>query len=199
MSPRAYDRLAATMSVLLLVVLAGVTWYLAHVAGDLGAGGGSRAAVHEPDYFVERFALTRLNARGEPIYKMSADRMEHFPDDDSSEFARPHLVSLDPAKPLVTVRAERGRATSEGIETHLYDDVLMTRAPFDDNPALSIETDYVLLLSEEDIARTDRPVRITSGASTLTGVGMEFNNGLRRLDVQSQVKGTWVAPARSGQ
>ena len=198
MSPRTYDRLAAMMSVLLLVVLAGFTWYLAHVASGGGGGGPSRAAVHEPDYFVERFALTRLNARGEPVYRMSADRMEHFPDDDSSEFVKPHLVSLDPANPLVTVRALRGRATSAGIETHLYDDVRLTRAPFDDNPPLTIETDYVLLLSEEDIARTDRPVKITSGASTLTGVGMEFNNGLRRLDVQSQVRGTWVAPARSG-
>lgn len=197
MSPRAWDRMAATMSLLLLVVLAGVTWYLAHVASGGDLGGPSRAAVHEPDYFVERFALTRLNARGEPVYRMSADRMEHFPDDDSSEFVHPHLVSLDPAKPLVTVRAQRGRATSEGIETHLYDDVRLTRAPFDDNPKLTIESDYVLLLSEEDIARTDRPVKITSGASTLTGVGMEFNNGLRRLDVQSQVKGTWVAPTRS--
>ena len=194
MNQRIYDRLAAGVSLLLLAILGAATYYLAEMADRSGTGPGTRKSSHEPDYFVERFAMTRLNAKGAPIFKMSAERLNHFPDDDSSEFVNPLLISLDPANPLLTLRADRGRSTSEGIETHLYDNVLMTRAPVADNPELRITSDYVLLLSEEDIARTDRPVRITFGDSFLTGVGMEFNNASRQLEVKSRVRGLWVVP-----
>ena len=196
MSGRIYDQLAAAISLILLGLLAGLTFYLADLASRDLVRSGPRKVTHEPDYFVERFALTRLDAQGQPAFKMSALRLVHFPDDDSTEYVKPTLVSLDSRKPQVTLNADRGRSTSEGIETHLYDNVVLTRAAVGDNPLLRATTEYVLLLSEDDIARTDRPVKITNGPSTLTGVGMEFNNSTRQFEVLSQVKGTWVAPER---
>lgn len=197
MSGRIYDQVAAGISLLLLGILAGVTFYLADLASRDLSRGASRKVTHEPDYFVERFALTRLDSQGQPAFKMSALRLVHFPDDDSTEYQNPTLVSLDASKPQVTLNADRGRSTSDGVQTHLYDNVVLTRAAFADNPQLRVVTDYLLLLSKDDIARTDRPVRITSGESILTGVGMEFNNVTRRFEVKSQVKGTWIAPPPS--
>lgn len=192
MKQRFYDRVAAGVSLLLLGSLAAGTWYLAEMAsrqGQAAVGGPPR---HEADYFVEQFALTRLNARGEPVFRLSAERLNHFPDDDTNEFWRPTMISLDPSSPLVTLRAERGVSTTQGLETHLHDAVVLTRGATAERPEMRVETDYVLLISEEDVARTDKPVRITSGTSVLTGVGMEFNNGTRRLELKSRVQGTWA-------
>jgi lipopolysaccharide export system protein LptC len=197
MKQRLYDRFAAVLSVLLLAGLAATTYYLAELSSILRGPPAARRVTHEPDYFIEQFALTRMNLRGEPVFRMSAARLVHFPDDDSSEFTSPVLVSLDPARPLVTLRAERGRSTRDGEQTHLHDHVVMTRAPVGDRPELQVRTDYVLVLPNEDVARTDRPVAITYGASSLTGVGMEFNNAARVLNVRSQVRGVWAAPARN--
>ena len=196
MSGRIYDQLAAAISLVLLGVLAGITFYLADIASRDLARTGPRAVTHEPDYFVERFALTRLDSQGRPAFKMSAQRLVHFPDDDSTDYISPVMVSLDVTKPQVTLNADRGHSSSDGVQTHLYDNVVMTRAADGDNPPLRVTTDYVLLLSKEDIARTDRPVRVTSGSSILTGVGMEFNNSSRQLQVLSEVKGTWVTPQK---
>lgn len=197
MRQRSYDRIAALLSIALLAGLAGFSYYLAELAEQFDRRQhGARGAVHEPDYFVEGFALTRINHRGDPTFRMSAARMEHFPDDDSSAFSKPVLLSLDPSRPLVTLRAERGQASSGGQQTQLYDRVILTRAGEGGNPELRVETDYVLLLPDEDIARTDRPVRITQGGSSLTGVGMEFNNAARVLQVRSKVQGVWAAPAQ---
>lgn len=195
MFQRQYDRLAAGLSIALLAGLAGLSYYLAELSGRMERTVGAHAPAHEPDYFVEGLALTRLNPSGQPVFRMSADRMVHFPDDDSSEFQNPLLVSLDPARPLVTLRAERGRATSGGEQTHLYDAVRLTRAAAGGRPPLQVDTDYVLLLPQQDIARTDHPVRITQGDSSLTGVGMEFDNAARVLKVQSRVQGVWAPPA----
>ena len=92
----------------------------------------------------------------------------------------------------MTLRADRGRSTTGGEQTQLHDDVLLTRAAQGKDPELRIQSDYVLLLSQEEIARTDRPVKITQGGSTLTGVGMEFNNSTRVLTVFSRVRGVWA-------
>ncbi|HPU50233.1 MAG TPA: LPS export ABC transporter periplasmic protein LptC [Burkholderiaceae bacterium] len=192
MRKRHYDQLAAALSIVLLAALAASSYYLAELSERFPRATGERKVTHDPDYFVERFSLTRVNERGEPTFRMSAQRLLHFPDDDTSEFAKPVLISLDPAKPRVTVTAERGQAGSKGQETHLYDNVVLTRAAESGKPPLRITTEYVLLLPEEDVARTDRAVRIAYGESVLTGVGMEFNNAARTLDVHSRVQSRWV-------
>lgn len=201
MNQRAYDRLAAGFAVLLLAVLATATYYLAEMADRTSFEDTGRKQRHEPDYFVEQVELTRLNPQGQPLYRMKATRLNHYPDDDTIDFEKPVLTSLDPAKPLVTMRANRGTSSSGGVETHLYDNVVLTRAPFNDAPQMRVVSDYMLLLSDQDIARTDRPVVITYGDSVLHGTGMEFNNDSRQLELFSQVRGTWIAPGprtRSG-
>ncbi len=194
MKQRAYDRLAAGISVLLLAALAVTTYYLAQTASHPTGDASARRKLHEPDYFVEDFQLTRLNPRGEPVFRLTAKRLDHYPDDDTLDFVEPVLVSLDATKPLVTIRSDRGTATTGGVETHLYDNVVLTRAATAKSPPMKVESDYLLLLTEQDIARTDKPVRITYGDSVLDGVGMEFNNDTRQIELYSQVRGRWTSP-----
>ncbi|MCL4746736.1 MAG: LPS export ABC transporter periplasmic protein LptC [Burkholderiaceae bacterium] len=195
MRQRLYDRLAAAVSIGLLAVLAAFTYYLAELADQFRDARLPRALAHEPDYFVEQFAVTRLNQQGEPLYRMSAERLTHFADDDSSEFDAPVLVSLDPLRPKVTLSALHGKAGSRARETWLYGEVVLARDAFDRSAALRVETEYIALLVDEDIARTDRAVTITSGASSLTGVGMELNNATRVLTLNSKVRGHWPPPS----
>ncbi len=194
MRARFHDRFAAALSVVLLAGLGAVTYYLAELADQFHVPTSGGQPRHEPDYYVEDFALTRLSQTGAPMFRMSGERLLHYPDDDSSEFFKPFLVSLDPAKPVVTLRADRGDASAAGERTHLHDNVLLTRAAEGTKPELRVATDYVLVLANEDIARTDRPVKITYGKSSLTGVGMEFNNSTRVLNVLSNVRGVWAPP-----
>jgi LPS export ABC transporter protein LptC len=60
-----------------------------------------------------------------------------------------------------------------------------------------VRTDHVIIYSDTEIAKTDRPVTIERGGSTLTGVGMEFDNSARSLTVDSRVRGTWQPAPRT--
>ena len=191
MKARFHDRLAAAVSVLLLTALAGGSYYLAELSWQMATRPSGQETRHEPDYFVEGLVFTRINAHGAPAFRMSAQRMVHYPDDDSTAFDKPVVDSLDPSQPPIRLVADTGTSTTGGVETHLSGHVVMTRAGTEQEPPMTILTDYVVLFSRTEIAKTDRPVRIERGASVLTGVGMEFNNAARSLLVESQVQGTW--------
>lgn len=197
MTPRIYDRLAAALSVVLLLALAAGTYFLAQISLRDTLPAIARAPAHEPDYFVEDVVFTRINARGEPVFRVSADRLLHYPDDQSNVYDKPLLVSLDPEKPRIDLRADQGRSSADGEETLLTGNVVMIRAESATDPVMTIRTESVTLYNESEIARTDRPVRIERGASVLTGVGMEFNNAARSLRVDSRVQLTWHPPPPS--
>lgn len=190
MKRRLADRLKALLATVLMSALVVGTWYLAESAADRSPPR-ARAPGHVPDYFVEGVAMIRLNGEGRPVFRMLADEMRHFPDDGTTEFDAPVLVSLDPERPTVRLSARHARTDAEGRMTELIDDVLLVREPAPGVPRMTVETDFAIVDSVTEIARTTHPVLIRRGESTLTGVGMQFDNAARHLTVESEVSGVW--------
>jgi lipopolysaccharide export system protein LptC len=199
MKARLYDRIAAAVSLLLLAALGLFTFYLSQVADrDQARKPARKVLSSEPDYFVERLALLGMNERGDPSFRLEAQRLQHFPDDDTTLFEEPVIVSLDAARPRITVTADRGRLTSGGDEAHFSGNVIVTRAATETAAPLRADTDYAVVVPDRDIVRTDRPVTIVQGGSRLTGVGMEIDNRTRQLRVDSQVRAVVLPPAPAG-
>lgn len=197
MGSRALDRLAAIVSLVLLAGLGLFTFYLAQVA-DRGrpARAERPVAADEPDYFVERMALLTMNERGLPSYRLEAQRLQHYPADDRTEFEEPVMVSLDPERPRITVTANRGRLVDGGEQALLHGNVVITRAATANAAPMKAETEFAVVLPERDLVRTDWPVTVLQGGNVLTGVGMELDNRARRLRVDSQVRAVVQPPAR---
>jgi lipopolysaccharide export system protein LptC len=193
MNGRLYDRMAALLAIFLLSTLAAFTYYLAEFANRGDKPLDSKPVRHEQDYFVERFTLIKLNAQGQPAFQLAADLMKHFPDDDTTEFTKPRLLSLDKSKPVITVVSETGKAGPQGDITELFGSVVLTRAPTAQNKLMTLNTEYLLMDTNKETGTTDKPVKITQGASELTGVGMDFDNLNRLFALHSSVKSTWVS------
>jgi lipopolysaccharide export system protein LptC len=196
MKARGLDRIAAGISLVLLAALGLFTFYLARVAErEQNARAERPAASDEPDYFVERMALLTMNERGEPAYRLEAGEVKHFPAEDVAEFESPVMVSLDPARPRITLTANRGKLLRGGEEAHLSGNVVMTRGATESAPPMKAETEFAVVLPDEDIVRTDQPVTIVQGGNSLAGVGMELNNRTRQLRVDSRVRAVVQPPA----
>jgi lipopolysaccharide export system protein LptC len=189
---RFYDRLAALLAIFLLSILAAFTYYLAEFANRGDKVADNKVVRHEQDYFVERFTLIKLNAQGQPTFRLAADLMKHFPDDDTIEFTKPRLISLDKSKPVITVVSDSGKAGPQGDITELFGNVVLTRAPNEVSKLLKMNTEYLLVDTNKETGTTDKPVKITQGASELTGIGMDFDNLNRLFALHSNVKSTWV-------
>jgi len=181
------------LPLLVVLFLAGLTLWLREAAEMPSAkvrSNGSR----EPDAIVENFTLRSLTAEGTPQYVISARRMLHFAADDSTELADPRLSRTD-ADARVTIKADRGTLQHDGDEAAFYGHVVV-RQEAPSQPDLVAQTDYVQVLNKQDLIRTDRPITIQQGESSLAGVGMDIHRRARQFSLHSQVKGSYHAAPR---
>ncbi len=196
-NPRFYDRLAAFIAIFLLSALGALTYYLAELSNKNEPIKKSTAKTHEPDYFVENFTVVKLNTTGAPAFRLTAKKMIHFPDDDTTEFTSPKLVSLDKTKPAIIVTSNLGKAGPKGDITELMDRVEFTRSASPESPLLKMQTEYMLIDTKMETGTTDKPVKISQGKSQITGDGMDFDNLRRMMAVHANVKTTFVSEKNS--
>jgi len=184
----------------LLVALAagmalGSFWLLevSRRAAETAAPGAVRSA---PDYYVDHFTFTRMSESGQPLYRISGDKLIHYPLDDSSEITHPLLHRLDKDKPPMTIYADRARIEDDNSKIHMYGNVNVDRPATPMAKYFHLQSEYLLVLPDEDVAQTDRPVRLILDKSTLNGVGMYANNATREFRLDQRVQGTYPPRTR---
>lgn len=155
------------------------------------------AARHDPDYIVDKLTAVRMAPDGKIRDTLFAVKMTHYPDDDSTELAQPKFVSHATDRAPVTITAEAALLSSKGEQIHFHRGVHVIRAPYDNKSEMQLQTDYLLVIPDENIARTDRPVRITDANTVVDAVGLELNNETRILKLFSKVKGIYHDSGRS--
>jgi lipopolysaccharide export system protein LptC len=192
------DRLITWSPLILLALLATMSFWLDRKVQPPAhrADGSTR---HDPDFIVEGFSAVKMNPDGTRRYALSAKRMVHFPDDNSTQLELPRLVYFDYKRAPVTIRSETAEAVQGGDDVFFRGDVQIIRSAFASNAELGVFTSFLEVIPDKDLAKTDKPVRMVEGSSTASSVGLEFNNVTRELKLLSEVKATYAIPKRSVQ
>lgn len=187
-------RLVAILAPALALALASfwVVEVMRRSAGDFV----SQAPRTEPDFYVEQFSYVRMARSGEAQYHLSGARLTHNPEDDSYDVENPIVRSQRDAVESMVITAERAWVNSDSSEVHLFTNVHMDRLATKDRERLELRSQHMLVLPDDDMMKTDKPVQITTGKSTLTGTGMIANNATRQFKLHSNVSGTYQAPTR---
>lgn len=149
---------------------------------------------HDPDAFVENFQVRRLDAEGDLQYRLTAPRMEHFPDDDSSLLTQPKLEYFREEAPNLVLSGDNGYVASKGETVFFWGDVKATRAATGERSEMVARMPDLTIQPDEGIAFTDSPVEITQGNSWIKGLGMLLNNNTSVLTLKSQVTGIYNRP-----
>ena len=176
---------SALFPLTLLLTLAALTFWLRY-ASELPDARRDGKFRHDPDYIVTDSKLRKLDSNGSLQYTLHTAEIRHFPDDDTTEFTKPQLVSQNAKKPTVTISAERGRATEKGEQIDLYDNVQILRAATAKDEGMTAYMSELTAFPEEDRAFTKSPVLITKGRSWLKGVGMQANTRTQTYVLESQ-------------
>ncbi len=149
----------------------------------------------EPDYYVEKFSFVRMSKTGLARYNISGKRLTHNPTDDSHAIELPVVNSFGNDRPPMTTHARRALVEHDNTKVHMYENVHVDRAATATSEHFHLQSEYLLILPDDDVMQTDKPVEITLGTSKLTGTGMVANNATGELRLSSNVHATYQPPA----
>lgn len=150
---------------------------------------------HDPDAIIENFSAIKLNEQGVPRFIMAAKKMLHYPDDDSTTLEVPRITMLSAEHPTIHAIAKSGTISSKGDEIFLHDDVEVLREASAKQEELTLQTDYLHIIPDQNLTNTDHAVTIVNAHSTVHAIGMEMNSDTRTLKLLSQVRSEHV-PAK---
>ena len=145
---------------------------------------------HDPDFIVEHFDALAFDVQGMPYQRLAAARMTHYMDDDTTVLDAPFLRNLDPAAPF-TVKAKRALISGDRAQAYFLDDVYVERLPEKGRPAMTLETEYLHVSRSERFMRTDKPVTVRQGRSSVTADAMLVDDKSKLLSLDGHVRGTY--------
>jgi len=141
---RHFNRLAVAA---VLAALAALSWWLPNALTPRGNLFDSESR-HEPDYTIENFTATEMNAQGQRKHELRAAKLVHYGDDDSADLTQPYLVQFAPDTEPVHTRANRGRLAPGGKEILMQGNVRVTRGASAAGPAGEVQTGEMRVILE---------------------------------------------------
>ena len=188
------DRATAWSPVLLLGGLAALSYWLdAQVQPPAPRRDGSTR--HDPDIIADGVRVLKLDPEGRPLQSLSASRAEHFADDQTTDFHEVTLAETRQGKPPFSITAKLATLTGDRENVYFKGHV---RAIREATPAtgkepasgpLTITTEFLHVLPNQEIARTDKAVTITDPRGIINATGMEADSKAKTIKFKSGVSG----------
>jgi lipopolysaccharide export system protein LptC len=193
MTRRRQDRLTAWAPAYMLALLAALSYWLnIQVQAPSASDAKTR---HDPDYFLDNFVGTRLGADGKPRQVLSAVKLVHYPDDNTTHLDGPNFMMTEQAKAPLRLVAQRGLVTSGGADAYFYGAVRATREPLPHaagEEPFTITTEYLHVIPDKDWAETDQPVTIIRPRAIIHAVGMHLDNKTHTAKLLAKVRGEFT-------
>ena len=109
-------------------VLAGVTaWMQSDLLEETTDQQQMAAESHDPDYYIENFYAVGMDTDGNRQYVLEAERLVHFPDDDTALLDKPHVIQYEPDRAPTHIYSETGWISANGDEVILTGNVRVIR------------------------------------------------------------------------
>jgi len=170
----------------LLVLLAFVYWLDQQAQHDVSLAIDHKR--HDPDGIMNNFHAIKMDLQGIPHSLLNAKELRHYSDHDTTELEMPQLTILTRDHPTIQITSNLGSISSGGNEVIFRDHTNLLREATGDQSAMTLQTDYLRVLPDQDRANTDKPVTMKNAYNTIHAVGLEMDNKTRILKLLSQVR-----------
>ncbi len=136
-----------------VIVLVGFTaWMQTDLLGEPEGKNEVVTENHNPDYYIENFTAVGMDTDGNRQYMLEAERMVHFPDDDTSLLDKPHIIQYEPGKAPTHIYAETGWVSANGEEVKLTGNVRVIRGRDDTGSGGVTTTDTLNIVLKEPVS-----------------------------------------------
>lgn len=139
------------------------------------------------DYKMEYLEGIQINHDTIAHRRFTANRMTHYPQEDSTLLEQVKFFSIEPDKPLLRVTADQAELFAGGDDIFLSGNVLILRGEDNERDKIRMVTEFLHITPDEDLARTDGAVAVFRMNSLANSVGMTLNNQTGEIQLQSRV------------
>jgi lipopolysaccharide export system protein LptC len=154
-----------------------------------------KSAMEEPDSYLVNGVYREYGVTGELNSKMSTRQGVHFPDSDEGIFSSPDILIYQEDRTPWTIKASQGQYLSKQEQLVLKGNVVIEQLQ-GDVPVLNFQTDELSLYTKTKYIVTDRPVKISGAEGLTSAIGMKVWVNEKRVELLSNVKGTYVLQAK---
>lgn len=199
---RWWDRLAVYVPVMLMAVLAMLSYWLVRTAPSAPDPVAETAPSHVPDYQMFDFTVRVFDDQGRLKSELAGREGRHFPDTDTVEIDAVRMRTFNAEGRITTARARRGLTNADGSEVQLMGQAVVVREAQASVRASAQErqelrSDFLHLFADTEAIRTHRPVELLRGnRDRFTADRMDYDNLDRVMRLQGRVRGE-IAPRQA--
>ena len=139
------------------------------------------------DYYLEEFSTRKFDGSGNIEYEVTGQTLAHYPIDDRSEITQPSVVLHRDAVQW-TIDSKIGQLLKNPSVFTLQGDVVLKRESTS-NEVLTIRTEEISILTDENEVKTDKPIEIVAETWQLSAIGLQSSLNEGKLNLLSSVTG----------
>ena len=153
---------------------------------------------HEPDYFLKNFTATTMDDFGNPAYKIKAQRLEHYPDDNSMQLQKPLFAFYNNNKKAWTAQSNEAVIIDNSNIIHLKGNVILNQILNNktNNTPIVLTAEQLTIEAKRNIAHTKSKIKLKKGDNTIQAVGMRADMKKNRIEFLSRTRSHYVLPAK---
>ncbi|MBY0499934.1 MAG: LPS export ABC transporter periplasmic protein LptC [Nitrosomonas sp.] len=144
-------------------------------------------AYFNPDYIVEDLSGIRVDHNQGIQREFSAQKLRHYLEEKVTQLEQTNFISIDPGNPLMRLHADHAEIKNKGADIYLTGNVSAMRGVDDDKNKITLSTDFLYLIPDENLVKTDRAVTITKLNTVIHATGLELNNRIGKIQLLSKV------------
>jgi lipopolysaccharide export system protein LptC len=189
---RLSERLLAYLPVLLMALLAALTWWLVKNTPMPGEGRSPPLPRDEPDYTMRNFTVTRYDPAGALRARIEGDTMQHFPATDTIRVEKVRLRSLDEEGRVLHGTADHAVSNGEATLVRLLGSARVVREPGPgEGPEARTEIrgEVLEIDTVADRVRSDQPVTLISGRGEVQAGSLDYSHEDRIGELRGRVHG----------
>lgn len=142
-------------------------------------------------YTFEGLSYTVMSEQGVPRYRIDARTMTRYSNDENTEFIDPLFWLYRPQEAPLEVRADWAQMSPKKDRLILKGNVVVDQPQTQERRAYTLKTSEALVLPEQEIATTDRPLTLYGVNFDVESIGGRINLRNRHVHFFKQVKGLY--------
>jgi lipopolysaccharide export system protein LptC len=189
---RLSEAVAAYLPVLLMALLAALTWWLVKNTPVPGEGRTPPLPREEPDYTMHQFTVTRYEPDGALRARLEGDTLQHFPATDTIKVEQVRLRSLDEQGRVLYGTADHGISNGDATQVRLMGRARVVREPGADEGAEErneIRGEVLDIDTVADRVSSDQPVTLISGRGEVHAGSLDYHHNERVGVLRGRVNG----------